>query len=113
MGQIYKVRCAATYASYWFCEADNQDEAEKMAREEFRKTDPWSEAAHINDTYEVEEADADCPTPYLLQEIGKLAREMSERGVKVYAQRLCALVARAEYGREPSKAVKGKKGVRK
>lgn len=52
----YKVRCAVTFASYWFVEATSAGEAERIARRNFRKCDPEAEAAHINDSYEVEEA---------------------------------------------------------
>ena len=51
----FKVRCARTFAAYFFVEARNQEEAESIASKDFEKKDAESEASHIHDTFEVEE----------------------------------------------------------
>ncbi len=58
--QVYKVRCAATYACYLFVrDVKDQDQAEEEARK-FTSAESgfdWeSEASHMHTTYEVEEA---------------------------------------------------------
>ena len=53
--EIYKVRCARTFAAYFYVEATSQDKAEEIARRAWRKADAESEASNIHDTYEVEE----------------------------------------------------------
>lgn len=54
----FKVRLATTYASYWFIDAKDQDEAYEKAMEKMSEPDfyPESEASHIHNTAEVEEA---------------------------------------------------------
>lgn len=51
----FKVRCARTFAAYFFVEARDQDEAESIARKEFKEKDAEAEASHIHETFEVEE----------------------------------------------------------
>lgn len=55
---VFKVRLARTFASYWFITAKDQDEAERKAFEKMsdRDFDAESEASHIHDSVEVEEA---------------------------------------------------------
>lgn len=53
--QIFKVRCARTFAAYFYVEATSQDEAEEIARREWEKAEAESEASHIHNKYEVEE----------------------------------------------------------
>lgn len=57
-GTVFKVRLARTFASYWFITAKDQDEAERKAFEKMddRDFDAESEASHVHDTVEVEEA---------------------------------------------------------
>lgn len=57
--QVFKVRLARTFASYWYVEAKNGGEAQRKAFKKMSESDfdAEAEASHIHDTVEVEEAE--------------------------------------------------------
>jgi len=54
--QAFKVRCSREFVAYFNVWANNSDEAEEQAELRLGECEAESEASHIHDRYEVEEA---------------------------------------------------------